>query len=105
QQVSDRLKAAFQGHNKPLTPQARVEVNQLQTNWTIIDSNTRYAIRKENPALSVYRSDDRGAIYMPASSSVFLDTVTLPDTWLFVSGAHDIKVESEDEARDRKSVV
>jgi hypothetical protein len=46
----------------------------------------------------VFRSSDGGMTYEAASSSEFIETVTLPDTWLFVSGAHDISVVSEDEA-------
>ena len=44
----------------------------------------------------VYRSNDHGVTYTSASNPVFSEKVTLPDTWLFVSGAHDIKVVSED---------
>jgi hypothetical protein len=40
----------------------------------------------------VYRSDDGGNNYEPASIREFRDTVTLPPTWLFCSGAHEIQV-------------
>lgn len=46
----------------------------------------------------VYRSGDNGLTYQPASNREFPDKVTLPATWLFCSGAHDISVVSEDEA-------
>ena len=46
----------------------------------------------------VYRSTDGGTKYSSASNKVFLEKVTLPDTWLFVSGKHEITVVSEDEA-------
>ncbi len=44
------------------------------------------------------RSDDGGVHYQSCSGKEFTDKVTLPDTWLFVSGEHDITVVSEDEA-------
>ncbi|HXJ93705.1 MAG TPA: baseplate J/gp47 family protein [Terriglobia bacterium] len=46
----------------------------------------------------IYRSKDGGASYITCSSNVFTDRVTLPPTWLFCSGEHDIEVVSEDEA-------
>jgi hypothetical protein len=46
----------------------------------------------------VYRSDDAGKTYQPESNAEFIDKVTLPETWLFVSGEHEITVASEDEA-------
>ncbi len=49
-------------------------------------------------AKGVFRSDDSGATYNSSSSKEFDDKVTLPATWLFVSGKHDITVMSEDEA-------
>ena len=39
-----------------------------------------------------YRSRDRGPHYENCSTKEFLDRVTLPDTWLFCSGSHDIAV-------------
>ena len=39
-----------------------------------------------------YRSRDRGPHYENCSTKEFLDRVTLPDTWLFCSGSHDIVV-------------
>lgn len=50
-------------------------------------------------AVGVYRTLDNGEIYAAASSKEFAEKVTLPDTWLFVSDEHDVKVISEDEAR------
>ena len=47
----------------------------------------------------VYISSDDGANYRSCSSITFPDKVTLPDTWLFVSGEHDLDVVSEDEAK------
>lgn len=48
--------------------------------------------------VGVYRSQDGGTTYSSVSSKEFLERVTLPATWLFVSGEHDITVLSEDEA-------
>jgi hypothetical protein len=47
----------------------------------------------------VFRSEDRGARYVPASSRELLDAITLPETWLFVSGEHEIEVVEEHDAR------
>jgi hypothetical protein len=46
----------------------------------------------------VFRSKDGGVTYTSSSRKEFSDKVTLPATWLFVSGEHDITVVSEDEA-------
>ncbi|MBI4538144.1 MAG: baseplate J/gp47 family protein [Gemmatimonadetes bacterium] len=46
----------------------------------------------------VYRSGDEGVRYERRSEREFLERVTLPETWLFCSGAHEIVVLSEDEA-------
>jgi hypothetical protein len=46
----------------------------------------------------VFRSEDNGQTYTSSSNKVFSDKVTLPATWLFVSGEHDISVVGEDEA-------
>jgi hypothetical protein len=45
----------------------------------------------------VYRSDNGAESYEGCSSKVFTKSVTIPDTWLFCSGEHDIEVVSEDE--------
>ena len=45
----------------------------------------------------IYRSTDNGTSYQACSNKVFQDRVTLPDTWLFVSGEHQVEVISEDE--------
>ncbi len=47
----------------------------------------------------VFRSRDQGVSYRSCSDQEFTETVTLPDTWLFCSGAHDIEVIDEDETR------
>ena len=45
----------------------------------------------------IYRSKDGGVSYSTCSSNEFTDKVTLPPTWLFCSGDHEITVVSEDE--------
>jgi hypothetical protein len=47
----------------------------------------------------IYRSKDRAKSYTHVSSREFSERVTLPSTWLFCSGEHEITVQSEDEAR------
>jgi len=44
-------------------------------------------------------SQDGGTTYTSCSSKEFIEKVTLPETWLFVSGEHAINVVSEDEAK------
>ncbi len=46
----------------------------------------------------VFRSADEGVSYEDSSGKEFSDKVTLPPTWLFCSGEHDLSVVSEDEA-------
>jgi len=45
-------------------------------------------------ATGIFGSDD-AAKYASRSQSQFTDSVALPSTWLFVSGAHEITVVSE----------
>ncbi|MDX5502595.1 MAG: hypothetical protein LPJ90_03755, partial [Halomonas sp.] len=45
----------------------------------------------------IYRSEDAGGSFESCSSRTFSDRVTLPPTWLFCSGEHEIKVIGEDE--------
>jgi hypothetical protein len=47
----------------------------------------------------IYRSQDRAKTYEHVSSNEFPERVTLPSTWLFCSGEHEITVQSEDETR------
>jgi hypothetical protein len=46
----------------------------------------------------IYCSKDGGAHYESCSSKEFVDAVTLPETWLFCSGEHEVILVSEDEA-------
>lgn len=46
----------------------------------------------------IYRSIDAGISYSPASAKEFIEKVTLPDSWLFVSGNHEVELVSEEEA-------
>lgn len=45
----------------------------------------------------LYRSTDGGKTYRSCSESVFTDQVTLPPTWLFCSGTHELTIVSADE--------
>jgi hypothetical protein len=45
----------------------------------------------------VYRSTDGGISYENCSTRKFTKAVTIPQTWLFCSGQHEIQVVSEDE--------
>ncbi len=47
----------------------------------------------------VYRTADAGAAYSAASATEFIEKVTLPDAWLFVSGDHEVTVLSEEDDR------
>jgi len=49
--------------------------------------------------LGIYCSSDNGTSYRHCSSNEFRDKVTLPNTWLFCSGNHNIQVTTEDAAR------
>jgi hypothetical protein len=46
----------------------------------------------------IFRTRDAGSSYDACSRKVFSDKVTLPPTWLFCSGEHEIQVVSEDDA-------
>jgi Baseplate J-like protein len=46
----------------------------------------------------IYCSKDGGAHYESCSNKEFVDNVTLPETWLFCSGEHEIDLVSQDEA-------
>jgi hypothetical protein len=46
----------------------------------------------------IYRSKDGGEHYDWCSSREFADNVTLPETWLFCSGEHEVEIVSQDEA-------
>ncbi len=46
----------------------------------------------------VLRSDDHGEHFTTCSGREFSDQVTLPATWLFCSGMHELTVKTEDEA-------
>jgi polar amino acid transport system permease protein len=48
------LREQFERAGRPLTEQARVEVQQAGVHWTIVDADRKYSIRSENQALNVY---------------------------------------------------
>jgi hypothetical protein len=41
----------------------------------------------------IYRSQDGGKRYENASTNEFVEKVTIPDTWVFCSGPHEIEVQ------------
>jgi len=47
----------------------------------------------------IFLSTDEGATYSPCSKNSFSERVTVPPTWVFCSGAHEIEVVTPDEAR------
>jgi phosphatidylserine/phosphatidylglycerophosphate/cardiolipin synthase-like enzyme len=54
------LKQEFQNHDQPLNLQeAEVEVKQVHSDWTIINGNIMYAIRRKDQALNVYQVSGR----------------------------------------------
>ena len=46
----------------------------------------------------VWRQREAGGAYVPCSTREFTEKVTLPPTWLLVSGAHELEVVTVDEA-------
>ncbi|MEM7113193.1 MAG: baseplate J/gp47 family protein [Chloroflexota bacterium] len=80
-------------------PQRDQEGGQLRFQPVMgIAANAQTNLVLAGGPLGVYRSQDGGQQFAAASSKTFLEKVTLPGTWLFVSGAHDVEVVSEDEA-------
>jgi hypothetical protein len=49
-------------------------------------------------AEGIFATRDGGETYASVSARVFTEKVTLPETWLFVSGEHDVQVVGDDEA-------
>ena len=76
-------------------------VAALATNWpldeqpkpVVMVSVTRETARLEGEG--IYRSQDVGRTYEFLSRKEFDERVTLPRTWLFVSGEHEVKVDYE----------
>lgn len=97
----------------------RLDMSDLKPVWKAPDINCKLPLRDRhslhpvdvvasNPSgdlllaagiEGVYRSTDQGKRYQHVSSNEFLDEVTIPKTWLFCSGEHEIVVTSEDEAK------
>jgi hypothetical protein len=48
-------------------------------------------------ATGLFRSPDAGVTYQLCTQREHADEVTLPDTWLFCSGAHELQIVNEDE--------
>jgi hypothetical protein len=47
----------------------------------------------------IYRSKDTALHFSPVSGKEFVDQLALPETWLFCSGDHEIKILNDDEAK------
>jgi hypothetical protein len=59
---------------------------------------TTDAIVMAGGAAGIYQTADDGRSYRSMSNQEFTEKVSLPPTWLFVSGVHEVTVVSEDEA-------
>lgn len=73
-----------------------VELIFQPVNAVAVDGENRL-ILAGGPA-GVFRSNDGGSQYENCSTREFSEKVTLPETWLFCSGQHEVDVVSEDEA-------
>jgi hypothetical protein len=71
------------------------ETGRLETTSSVAAASGRSLVLTGTPA-GAYLSTDGGLHFALASASTFTETVTIPNTWLFVSGAHEIEVVSED---------
>lgn len=65
-------------------------------NAVAVDGDSRWILA--GGPQGVYRSGDGGLHYEPSSARTFSERVTLPDTWLFCSGAHQITAVDEHDA-------
>ena len=63
-----------------------------------VDTAPGWKLLMAGGPVGVSLSRDGGAHYEPVSNRQLSDKVTLPETWLFCSGEHEITVVSEDEA-------
>ena len=77
----------------PLRDQGRFQI----VGSVACDPNAQWVMA--SGANGVFRSRDSGVNYQPYSANEFPEAVTIPNSWLFVSGEHDLSVISEDEAR------
>ena len=59
-EASTTLRKQFQEHGKPLGPDALVKVDQVGTEWTIVDADDKYFIRREKQTLNVYQDGSAG---------------------------------------------
>jgi hypothetical protein len=91
--AADAVWAANQVHcGLPLRDPSRF----LEVNAVAADPAGRYAMAAGD--VGVFRTDDDGDNYVESSKREFGETVTLPATWLFCSGLHEISVVSESAA-------
>jgi len=80
--ISPALREQFQKNGRPLSEQARIEVKQAGSQWSIVDkdSNRRYTIRREEQALKVSGQDPD-----PSNSVMerYLVSIPLGGGWYF----------------------
>ena len=63
-----------------------------------VAANPKTGLLLAATSVGIYRSSDGGVNYESCSRQEQQERVTLPETWLFCSGTHEIEVKSEDEA-------
>jgi hypothetical protein len=68
-EVPDELRAEFEKHDMALTSHAKVEVERVGSNWTIVDEEEEYFVRSENQTLNVYRWDKTQPLFTDRESS------------------------------------
>ncbi|MBV8905365.1 MAG: baseplate J/gp47 family protein, partial [Acidobacteriia bacterium] len=71
------------------------ETGRLETTTSVAAAPGRTLVLTSTPA-GAFLSTDGGLHFALASATTFTETVTIPNTWLFVSGTHEIEVVSED---------
>lgn len=101
--IPDELKAIFKTEGYPLSGGATV-AQEIENEWTIIDKEERFIIRKEDETLSVYASYKRylqqeGISDLSAPATSRTDTVYL-DVWIEeVTGDDDDALKNPDDAK------
>lgn len=92
--LSDREEASWEATNVnsglPLRDPGRF--HRIET----VGVNTERNIIMAGSEQGVYLSDDGGVRYRCVSNREFADNVTLPQTWLFCSGEHQVTVVSDE---------
>ena len=85
--------------NTPLL-ECGLPIRDAQRNFFPINAMASQSAQKHllvGTVKGVYRSNDNGTNYEFISEKVFKNKVTIPETWLFCSGEHEIQVIVDDE--------